>query len=79
MYYVGDNIHISNIIHQNFKDTSSQCFFLYFISMIFKCLACYNQNSQIFVKSHELFIHSLFGTVLNLGPAWLADVCVAKT
>ena len=33
---------------------------------------------QIFLKSLKLFFHTLWQTVLNLGPAWLADVCAAK-
>ena len=39
----------------------------------------YEQCSRIFLKSHELFFHTFWRTVLNLGPAWLEDVCAAKT
>ena len=50
---------------------------LYLIAVILD-LAFY-QSSQIFLESLELFFHTLWQTVLNLGPAWLADVCAAKT
>ena len=35
--------------------------------------------SQIFLKSLELLFHTLWWTVLNLGPARSADVYAAKT
>ena len=36
------------------------------------------KSIQIFLKSLELFFHTRWRTVLNLGPAWLADICAAK-
>ena len=32
----------------------------------------------MFLKSLELFFHTLWRTFLNLAPAWPADVCAAK-
>ena len=34
---------------------------------------------HLILKSLELFFHTSWRTILNLGPAWLADVCAAKT
>ena len=36
------------------------------------------KSIQIFLKSLELFFHTRWRTVLNLGPASLADICPAK-
>ena len=36
------------------------------------------KSSQIFLKSLELFFHTRWRTVLNLGPAWPANICAAK-
>ena len=36
------------------------------------------KSSKIFLKSLELFFNTRWRTVLNLGPAWLADICAAK-
>ena len=42
----------------------------------------YYQNlefSKVARSFKNLSNYTLWGTVLNLGPAWLADVCAAKT
>ena len=36
------------------------------------------KSSQIFLKSLKVFFHTCWRTVLNLGPAWPADICAAK-
>ena len=43
------------------------------------CAQVQNYSSQVFLKSLKLFFHTLWLTGLNLGLAWLADVCAAKT
>ena len=35
----------------------------------------WQKSSQILLKSLELVFHAPWQTVLNLEPAWLADVC----
>ena len=37
------------------------------------------KSIQIFLKSLELFFHTLWRTDFNSGPAWPVDVCAAKT
>ena len=37
----------------------------------------HHQSSFIFLKSLELCFHTLWQTVLNLGPAWPTDVCAS--
>ena len=34
-------------------------------------------KTKVALKSLELFFHTLWRTILNLGPAWPADVCTA--
>ena len=48
-----------------------------FVKSLFKTKNNITKVARSILKC--LFFHTLWWTVLNLGPAWPADVCAAKT